>query len=108
MLTDSGCIINQLFSVKYLKHGQACRRCEIISAESSSQHAAPWLYIRVYEQSSDRKTIAHSLCRSDEVGSYICVLVCKEFSCTPVSRLDLIEDEQRRMRAARLLKVLQK
>src|SRR5690606_36909931 len=89
------CIIDKLFLFNHLQHGKSRHRGKVVAPKGCPQHPAPRLNVRVNENSSHREPIAHALGRSDQVRLDAGVLVGKEFSCSAVTGLYLIEDKHR-------------
>src|SRR5690606_24327394 len=60
------------------------------------------------QYSANRESVAHSLGCGDEIGFHAGKLMGKEFACSPIARLNLIENKQSRIFLARLLNMTEK
>src|SRR5688572_20697897 len=93
MVAHSCRVIYEVFIFHYLQHSKACDHSEIVATKRGTQHPTPRFDVRMDKYSSYREPVTHALSRGDQVRSYICMLMSKEFSCPTITTLYLIQYE---------------
>ena len=98
--TYTGGILDQVFLLHDVEHGQGGRAGQVVTSEGGAQLAVDGCEHGADEHAGHGEAVADALGHGDDVGTDALVLVGEELAATSVAALYLVEDEHRaRLRA---------